>query len=195
MPQPALRRKGGRGSALGLTSPPPIASFRAPRLPPCGSPQGPDAHLSQLRNGGRRYRGPSRRNARCGGERRFAGARRGNRQARGPSRKGAGRSLRQPDAVAEDAGGARAGASAVWRLHQGAHHRVYAARRRPLFRRGRSDRRGPRKIRGRVGVRPRPGEGRRHGEPGAAQFRHGAARRATARRRGSCSLPIASASR
>ena len=32
-------------------------------------------------------------------------------------------------------------------------------------------------IRGRIGLRHRPGEGRRHGEPGAAQFRHGAAGR------------------
>ena len=74
-------------------------------------------------------------------------------------------------------GRARPGPSAFRRLRQGAHHRVHAPRRRPLFRRGRSHRRRPRKIRGRVGLCPRPGEGRRHGEPGAAQFRHGAAGR------------------
>ena len=33
MPQRALGRKGGRGPRRGLTSPRPIASFRAPRLP------------------------------------------------------------------------------------------------------------------------------------------------------------------
>ena len=43
-------------------------------------------------------------------------------------------------------GRARARASAFRRLHQGAHRRVHAARRRPLFRRGRSDRRGLGKI-------------------------------------------------
>jgi len=30
-----------------------------PTPPPCGSPQGIDAHLSQLRNAGRRCRGPA----------------------------------------------------------------------------------------------------------------------------------------
>ena len=104
-------------------------------------------------------------------------------QARGQGREGAGRSLRQPDALAEDAGRARAGASAFRRLRQGAHHRVHAPRRRPLFRRGRSHRRRPGKIRGRVGLRHRPGEGRRHGEPGAGTISAWRARKAIARRR------------
>ena len=104
-----------------LTSPLPAASFRAPPRPRGGWPQGLDAHLSQLRNGGRRHRRPSRRAARGRGEGRFARSRRGNRQARGPGRQGAGRSLRQPDALAEDPGRARPGPSALRRLRQGAH--------------------------------------------------------------------------
>ena len=47
------------------------------------------------------------------------GDRRGNRQARGEIREGAGRTLRQPDAVAEDPGRAGAGAAALRRLPQG----------------------------------------------------------------------------
>ena len=90
---------------------------------------------------------------------------------------GAGRPLRQPDAVAEDAGGAASAAPAPGRLRQGADHRIHAAGRRPQVRRGRGAGRRLRPFPRREHLRDRPGKGRHHRRSPEAQFRHGAAGR------------------
>ena len=78
---------------------------------------------------------------------------------------------------------------------KGLDRRVHAARRRPLFRRGRSDRRRPGKIsraNRSVSSGRRKATTRRAGCGTISAWR---ARKAIARRRGSCSLPTASACR
>src|SRR6185312_6355835 len=76
MPHRALSRKGrtqaGTGARLGLTSPPRLASFRGAAPPSVRFAARTDAHLSQLRNAGRRHRRPPRRIAGCRGKGRFA---------------------------------------------------------------------------------------------------------------------------
>ena len=100
--------------------------------------------------------------------------RRGSVADRGKGVAGAGRSLRQSDALAEDAGRAPSAAAAFHRLHQRPDHRIHAARRRPQVRRGRGPARRLRPLPRRADLRDGPGKGRLDRIAHQAQFRHGA---------------------
>ena len=134
-----------------LTSRPPSASFarRATRGGWAG--KGRHAHLSQFRKARRRYRRPHRRIAR---RRRTRAIRRPSPRRSPSSRPSREKALADlyahPHPLAEDPGRPRAGPAALRRLCRGPDRGFHPARRRPLFRRGRGDRRRARPVRGRA---------------------------------------------
>ena len=140
-----------------------------PRLPPA------DAPFSRFRTADRRARRQDRRTAPPVCRQRAQHRRRG-RPARGPGDPAVAPELCAAEFVAEGAGGAPPGAAALPRLYRRADQRVRAARRRPRLCRGPGDRRRHRPVSRPQRDGPRHRKGRRHREPGHAQFRDGAAR-------------------
>ena len=110
--------------------------------------------------------------------------RRRGRPARSAGQPAAAPDLCATDAVAEGSGRAPSRAAALPRLHRRADRRVHAARRRPRLCRGRGGHRRHRPVSRAQRRRARHREGRRHRGAAQAQFRHGAARKAIARRGG-----------